>query len=518
MRQRVKRPLRAPAYQRSERAFAPWRAAASALSSWLHAAGWSGAAAFGILAACNSIDLGYLTAGSDGGAAGRGTEGCGDAGAGCGGSLSGAGRGGAGGNSAGHAGTAGTTMDQGGAGATDMPIAGAGTLPGGASGMAGAAGASGAPGPTEDLCEGDDRLYGPATRPQLTAEAAEEFTIDRYLAMAGTLGELTSDPWDPTSGIGDASSFVPDFTVASDGSGTHTTVQAAVDEASASSEVSRIFILLKPGTYREVVCIDSPNPITLYGKGSDATSVEIAFDNYGGKLLDEGPNPCAPPVESDTYGLSASATFAVNSNGVQLKNLTIANDYIEGSDPWASGQQALAMLTEGDRLAMENVRILGNQNTTLFTTPDPEIVSRVYIKDSYIAGDVQFITGRATLVIDSSEIRSLTSRVTRPLGSTLAAATAAENPYGFLIWQSQFTVDTNSDSDWVLMGRSWDENTEEYVAGTSPNGQIVIRESTLDSHIRQAAPWGNALETVRLFNCNDNRLYEYDNSGPGSLQ
>ncbi len=513
---------------------------------------WTTVLALCVAAGCSLADLDHLgprrssgKAGTSGraGSAGANCTTAGRPGANCGGNSGGGGLGaatagdtnvppvGVGGATtttlnagAGTAGATGAAVEQGGMAGSESLAAGSGSLLAGASGAAGVVagviagtGNVGAAGAAFTPCTGDPKLVGPATRPQLTAAAAEEFTLNKYLAQAGTLGALTVDNWDPTAGLGFASKFVPTYTVAADGSGTHTSLQAAITTAAASAELSRAFILVKPGIYREVVCVNAARPITIYGADADASLVRIVFGNNSGKSVDTGVNPCAPPASSaTTYGNPASATVAIKSNEAQLKNITVANDFVEGSDVWAGGQQAVALLTLGDRITIENVRVVGNHFTTLFNSPDPSIVSRVYVKDSYIAGDMQFIVGRATLVMDSSEIRSLTSRISRPLGSIIAATTAAQNPYGYLFWHSYFTVDASADSDWVLMGRSWDEGATTYVEGTSPNGQVVIRESILESHIKKSSPWGNALDSGRIYDCLGNRLYEYANTGPGA--
>ena len=127
---------------------------------------------------------------------------------------------------------------------------------------------------------------------------------------------------------------------------------------------------------------------------------------------------------------------------------------------------------------------------------------------------MQFIRGRATLVIDNTKIHYLTRRLDTSLGSIVAASTAAQ----MLVFNSRFKVDTTTNSNWVILGRSWDQGVTEYVAGTSPNGQIIVRDSWMDTHIKMTNPWGNALETVRQHDCHGNRLYEYTNIGLGAAQ
>lgn len=393
---------------------------------------------------------------------------------------------------------------------------------GGTAGSAGSGAASGGTTPVA-MCEGDPNVVGSATRPQLTSAAATKYTALKYLASAGTIAALVEDSWNPLDGLGDPSLFRPTYTVAADGTGTHLSIQAALNDVANDSmdtgatDTSRIYILVKPGTYREFVCVNVPRPVTLYGTSVDASLIQIVFDNHAGAAADAGVNPCTTPAGTSA-GPAGSATFAVTSNNMELKNLTIANDFDEGSNPWASGLQAVALMTAGDRIVLENVRLFGNLCTALFDSPDPAVLSRVYVRNSYIAGDMQFITGRATLVIDNTEIHYLTSRLDTSLGSIMAASTAAQNPFGILVFNSRFKVDTTTNSNWFLLGRSWDQGVTDYVAGTSPNRQIVVRDCWMDTHIRMANPWGNALETVRQYDCHGNRLYEYANIGPGSAQ
>ena len=116
---------------------------------------------------------------------------------------------------------------------------------GGSVGTAGSSGVCGAP------------IASTSTRPQLTSAEAVNLTIGAYLARSGPFASPTTDNWDPTAGLGDASSLTPNFTVAADGSGTHTTVQAALGAATGSA---RRYILVKPGTYREQVSYSGTTP------------------------------------------------------------------------------------------------------------------------------------------------------------------------------------------------------------------------------------------------------------------
>lgn len=400
--------------------------------------------------------------------------------------------------------------------ASSSPISTGGTAAGGSQSIASA----GASGDVSAAQCANPALIGPALRPQLRPATAENYTTAKYLAQSGTLGALVRDDWDPTAGLGDIGAFSPSYTVDVNGTGTHTTLQAAVDAAVAAGETSRAYIRVLPGAYEEVVCVDAPRPITIYGAGADPSDVVITSSNNAGKARDDLHNRCVSlEATATTYGIQGSATFMAKSNEVQLKNLTISNEFVEDANVWTAGSQGVALYTYGDRIVAENVRVTGNHYVLALDTPDPSVVSRVYIKDSQITGDMQYIVGRGTAVIDKSEVHFITTRLTSPMGSIMAASTAGPNSYGFLIVNSRLTVIPDSGFSWVLLGRSWDVNTQaaEWTLGTSPNGHILIRDSFIDSHIKATQPWGNALETARLYDCFESRLYEYNNTGPGAL-
>ena len=355
-----------------------------------------------------------------------------------------------------------------------------------------------------------------STRPQLSDSAATGYTAATYLARAGTVGSLTTDNWNPTSGVGDTSAFTARYTVAADGSGNYRTIQEAI---SATSGSSRVYIEVKPGTYREVVCVSSGKPpLTLYSKSSDASQTVVVYDNSAPKPKSSGTaaNACNPNSSATTYGTTSSATFTVQAAGFQAKNLTFSNDYVEGTYS-GSNQQAVALMTSGDKAVFENVRALGNQDTLYVSTSGYDNVARAYFKGSYIQGDVDFIFGRGTAVFDGCTIQYLSSREGSNASYVIAPATAAKNDLGFLFVNSHFSADGSAPSNKIYLGRSWDEGVSSgaYVAGTSPNGQAVIRNCTLDGHIRLTDPWGTSTSS-RAYSSSGNRFSEYLNVGSGS--
>lgn len=358
---------------------------------------------------------------------------------------------------------------------------------GGAAGSPASAGTAGAAtmGGSSSTCT--PTVASTSTRPQLTSAEAANYTIAKYLAQAGPIGSLTTDNWDPTAGLGSASAFTANYTVASDGSGTHTTVQAALNAVSGSA---RRYILVKPGTYRETVTYSGSTPVTLYGASTDATQVVI--------------------VHNMPASAGASQTVTAKSNGMQLMNLTLSNDFATPAS--GSNIQALALLTNGDKIVLQNVRLHGFQDTVQFQAASPTTVSRVYVKDSFIEGDTDYIYGNATVVIEGSTIHYLSTRKGSNAGVIFAPSTSVSNNLGFLIVRCKLTGDSGAPANKNHLGRAWDTSS----ITPTPNGQAVIRESTIAGHINKTAPWTSAATSGRAYSATGNRFSEYCNSGPGA--
>jgi pectinesterase len=456
-----------------------------------------------------------------------------------GGTTGSSGSGPASGGAPGSAGTGGDTTGAGGTG-----TGGTGTGTGGTtcvSGVAGSGGFAGMSGPI---------VPSTATRPQLMDTDAANNTVLKYLAQAGTLNgtPLVPDDWGVTAmaGVGDVCTFTATSTVGASGA-TYTTVQAAINAATGTD---RVYIQVLPGTYRETVCVPSAGPpITLYSTDPDPSHTVIAFNNYANAPVAGATiNTCAAPAAAATVlGTSGSATFAAFRAGFQAKNLTFSNDFAEGAV--TSGIQAVALMTQADRLIFENVRVLGNQDTLYVKSGNVNTVARAYFKGCYVEGDVDFIFGRATFVLDGCTIQYLQARRTAAAqggGDIVSPSTDWRNPYGTLIINSNFTAEAGTAANSVALGRAWDEGQAAIVDPTVtnpyltlvatgmttpattayPNGQLVIRNSTLGAHIRLAAPWVPAASSNRAYSSTDvpaagshypaNRLFEYLNVGPGS--
>jgi pectin methylesterase-like acyl-CoA thioesterase len=294
--------------------------------------------------------------------------------------------------------------------------------------------------------------------------------------------------------------------VAQDGSGTHTSLQAAIDSLpNAKVPGNRSFILIKPGVYREIVCVKDKSPLTIYALG-DPKEVVVIESRYNGmtKRPGEMASPCHPVTQDSSYGTFGSTTMAVQGNDMQLLGFTVANDALEkvqdgkGYPPGAGesgGAQGVALSLKGDRIHLKNMRLISHQDT-LFADRAGPVQGRVLVENSMIAGDVDFIFGGARLVIDQSLIISRAGRRTPGNGGhVVAPSTAPHEPFGFLIIRSKLLGQPGLAQGGISVGRAWDFGVKrgEWLAGVSPNGQATVVQSELGPHLGQGlAAWGRS--------------------------
>ncbi|MEJ3741671.1 pectinesterase family protein [Actinomycetes bacterium KLBMP 9797] len=254
-------------------------------------------------------------------------------------------------------------------------------------------------------------------------------------------------------------------TVAKDGTGRYTTVQAAIDAVPVNN-TSRVTITIAPGTYREIVTIPSNKPyVTLRGAGATSSAVVIVNNHSS----------------AGGYGTSGSATVFVHGHDFAASNLTMANDYGEGS-------QAVAANVTADRSVFTNTRFLGNQDTLLVNS------GRQYYLNSYVEGTVDFIFGGATAVFNASTIHE--KRATG--GPITAANTDPGKTYGILF--NKCTI-TGAANNVTTLGRPW-----------GAAAQVLYRESNLSATIRTAQPWTDMSSNP----WQNARFSEYRNTGAGA--
>jgi pectinesterase len=291
-----------------------------------------------------------------------------------------------------------------------------------------------------------------------------------------------NDNWDPvTNGIGDVDTFTPLYTVASDGSGTHTSINQAIADVYLipRTECSRVYIRIKAGEYRGKVVVNKKTSaplLTIYSTEADASKTVIV-NALGAE---------------EAGSMSSTATMTVSAlSGFQMKNITVANDFAEVADS-TDDQSAVALLVQGDRAQFENVRFLGNIATLYVKSESQSGAARSYFRDCYVEGDQDIIQGRGTAVFDHTEIKYLTGR--QPKGGVITnPSTMLNNRYGMLFVSCNFTAEAGASE--VALGHQWWEGGNNGVIG-----KVVIRNSTLGGHLA-ASPW--APSTTRTFTPKD---------------
>ena len=106
------------------------------------------------------------------------------------------------------------------------------------------------------------------------------------------------------------------LTVAKNGSGDYTTVQAAINAVPAGRRP--YVISIAAGTYNEVISVPASKPdLTLEGAAGNAQDVVIAFGNAAWMT---GPSGAE-------LGTEGSATATIAASNVTVEDMTIANTY-----------------------------------------------------------------------------------------------------------------------------------------------------------------------------------------------
>ena len=370
-----------------------------------------------------------------------------------------------------------------------------------------------------------------ALRPQMSADLAARHRVADYLAQGAS-------PWLPPD-YSEGLMWRPHFVVALDGSGTHTSVQAAIDAvpalaATSINNIKRYYIQVKPGVYTERPCAAGKAPITLYGDVHNPSAVLIVERRYNALPKRPGldaAHPCHADFAASTHGTPGSATMVIASDDFHAAHISIANHSMQavkagvGYPPGAGesgGAQGVALITQADRVLLDNVHLLGHQDTFMARRAPgatPGASARVLVRHSVIAGDVDFIFGNATLVIDDSSIVSRAGRRTPGNGGhVLAPSTPHDQALGMLVQRTRFIAEPGVAQHSISLGRAWDEGVARgaWTSAASPNGQALVRDSAMGPHIGPLqSPW-SASTSRRPFSAEGpqvNRMFEFNNHG-----
>ena len=194
------------------------------------------------------------------------------------------------------------------------------------------------------------------------------------------------------------------ITVALDGSGQYTSLQAAIDALPVEGSEEDRTVFIRKGVYRERVIVHK-NHVRIVGE--DAEETVLTWSSFALQIHPDG-------TERTTF---RSWTMMVCADDVTVENLTVRNDAGDGT---VVGQ-AVAVYAAGDRDVWKNCRMIAHQDT-LYCGPlrIPDVVddlgsrvgcaeqvplvqdghpsrSRQYFERCYIQGDVDFIFGSYAL-------------------------------------------------------------------------------------------------------------------------
>jgi len=276
-------------------------------------------------------------------------------------------------------------------------------------------------------------------------------------------------------------------TVAADGSGKFTTLQAAADALPDTGGV----ITMAPGTYREKVTIKQPN-VRLIGLGKDPQDVLLVFDANAGSF----------------GGTGRTATLTAIGDHFEMSNITVQNDWgvrNPSFDPnHNEGGQAVALMLRGDMDIVENSRMLGQQDTLYagggghcvpsapgWTQPaaganavvpsaakdtTPQLLRsgacspvRQFFKHCYIEGHIDFIFGDANAVFQDCEIHAIHN----PHEKDWLTAQSKDTPDRVSVYVFDHCRVTADDGIGRLyLGRPW-----------RPYGTVVYMNTKLDADV-----------------------------------
>jgi pectinesterase len=260
-------------------------------------------------------------------------------------------------------------------------------------------------------------------------------------------------------------------TVAQDGSGDYTTVQAAFNAVPLDNK-KPFTIFIKNGIYKEKLLLDTAKDfVTIIGE--DKFNTILTYNDHTGKIAPNG----------STINTRTSYSFLIKANNFTANNITFQND------AGFTAGQAVAVESDGDKAIFNNCRFIGFQDV-LFTNNDK---SRQYYNNCYIEGTTDFIFGGATVWFQQCHIHSKkNSHIT-------AAATPKEKSFGYIFNDCVLTGDTALHN--VSLGRPWRQDAA-----------VVYMYCYIGPHIKPEG-WSNWNNTE---NYKTARYGEYKNYGPSA--
>ena len=274
------------------------------------------------------------------------------------------------------------------------------------------------------------------------------------------------------------------FVVSPDGHGDFKTVQEAIDACPDYSHKEITRILVKAGTYKEMVSIPHTK-FRLYIKGEGAENTLITYDKYAKALW---------PGRDIAVGTSGSASVYIHASYITFEDIAFENSAGEGKEIG----QAVAVFTDGDFLFFNRCRFIGNQDTLYTYGRFGKFggIKRNYFKDCYIEGTTDFIFGTSIAYFEGCTIHS------KKNSYVTAASTLQGQKYGYVFKDCKLTADEGIDK--CYLGRPWGAYAKTVFIGCEL-GKHILADGWHDWE-KEGKP-----------NTKKNSFYaEYGNFGPGA--
>ncbi|KAF8008806.1 hypothetical protein BT93_K2451 [Corymbia citriodora subsp. variegata] len=303
----------------------------------------------------------------------------------------------------------------------------------------------------------DDKIPIPADKSQVNAWFNDN--VQPYTARKGTL--------DPNLEAAEANSKV--IKVSQDGASEFKTVTDAINSIPAGNN-QRVIVSIAGGVYKEKIKIDRTKPfVTLYGTPSDMPTLTFAGT-------------------AQQYGTVDSASLIVESDYFVAANIIIENS-APRPDGKASGAQAVALRTSGDKAALYNCRLLGFQDTLC------DDRGFHFFKDCYIEGTVDFIFGSGTSLYLNTDLRVLGDAGLTVITAQARESSAEDTGYSFVHGS------VNGTGNGTFLGRAWRDSS-----------RVTFSYTDMTSVVNPLG-WSNNFHPERDSTV---AFAEYKCSGPGS--
>src|SRR5262245_5496930 len=271
------------------------------------------------------------------------------------------------------------------------------------------------------------------------------FTMGNGGPPIGAVADATS--WTFTVRSAAPAAGASSVAVTADGTGDFCTVQGAVDYVPAGN-TTPVTINVARGNYREIVAVMMKNNITIHGE--DRNESVIVYPNSA--ALQTAPG-------GTSLGTKFRAMVGIDmSNDITIENITLWNPSPQLS---TNGQSEALRVEQGTRIILRNANFKGLQDTFLLT-------GQVYVANSYVEGDTDFIWGGGVVYFDHCEIKVVGKK-----GYNVQARNAT-GTLGYVFVGCNLTAQDGITGHYLART---DKNT------TAPASQVAYIDCTMGPHI-----------------------------------